>query len=509
MSASIGVIDLFAGPGGLGEGFASLGNGKNIPFKIAKSVESDSTAIRTLKLRAFLREYKRQHNKLPHQFVDFHAGLNTEPDWEEVDREAWLAIHDEILPLELGTNLGRDRIDTEIKKIKGEFEETILIGGPPCQAYSIVGRVRSRSNKSYVPEDDERQFLFREYIRVIDKLRPAIFLMENVKGMLSSSIKSRMIFEMLMEDLASLGTRQDHLYDLYSISVSGNKACFKESCKPADYIIRAEDFGIPQRRHRVFIVGIKSELSYQTNNASIEIDNYKRRVIDVIGNLEKLRSGISRGQDSLKGWVEIVKESAKNLSKRNIGNKNSQFQKVLFETIKLKLPETRRSTELPPNYGNSNDELLKWLEHNDLRAIAQHETRSHMASDLERYLFASVFGKVFGYSPKASDFPLELSPNHRSWQSGQFNDRFRVQLADKESTTVTCHLSKDGHYFIHPDPTQCRSLTVREAARLQTFPDDYLFLGNRTQQYVQIGNAVPPYLSRQIAMIISKILEVG
>ena len=126
-----------------------------------------------------------------------------------------------------------------------------------------------------------------------------------------------------------------------------------------------------------------------------------------------------------------------------------------------------------------------------------------MKSDLGRYLFAAVFVTVRVYSPKAADFPLVLSPDTRNWQSGVFNDRFRVQLADEASTTVTSHISKDGHYFIHPDPLQCRSLTVREAARLQTFPDDYLFMGNRTQQYVQVGNAVPPYLARQIAKLVS------
>jgi DNA (cytosine-5)-methyltransferase 1 len=125
-----------------------------------------------------------------------------------------------------------------------------------------------------------------------------------------------------------------------------------------------------------------------------------------------------------------------------------------------------------------------------------------MAPDLGRYLFAAVFGRLRKYSPKADDFPIHLSPDHRNWFSGVFNDRFRVQLESEPSTTVTSHISKDGHYFIHPEPIQCRSLTVREAARLQTFPDDYLFLGNRTQQYVQVGNAVPPFLARQIAALL-------
>jgi len=175
--------------------------------------------------------------------------------------------------------------------------------------------------------------------------------------------------------------------------------------------------------------------------------------------------------------------------------------------IKTEAPTLRASATLPDGYGTTNDDLLRWLERPELRCIAQHETRGHMASDLGRYLFAAAFGQTHGYSPKAADFPLALSPDHRNWHSGVFNDRFRVQLADEASTTVTSHISKDGHYFIHPDPMQCRSLTVREAARLQTFPDDYLFLGNRTQQYVQVGNAVPPFLARQIAALMLSMLN--
>lgn len=505
MPATFGVVDLFAGPGGLGEGFASLVEDGHAPFHIGISVEKEASAHRTLTLRAFLREYRARHNTLPEQFVDFHAGSIPEPDWSAVDPEAWRAAADEARAYELGTEAAATVIDGAIAKLKRKYDDTILIGGPPCQAYSLVGRARSRGKRGYVPEKDERHYLFREYIRVLDRFRPAAFVMENVKGMLSSTVESRLVFEMLMEDLSSLGTGHGHLYELRAIRVADGKASLQEAEQPSDFIVRAEEFGVPQRRHRVIIIGIRSDLASGASRASIDLSGTSRTVADAIGNLPALRSGLSRDHDSAAAWRDTVVEAAKLLAGNHCGKDAASLGNAfsaLAIDLKAVAPQSRMSTALPDGYGTTNDDLLRWLERPELYAIAQHETRGHMASDLGRYLFAAVFGEARGYSPKAADFPLTLSPDHSNWHSGIFNDRFRVQLANQASTTVTSHISKDGHYFIHPDPMQCRSLTVREAARLQTFPDDYLFLGNRTQQYVQVGNAVPPFLARQIAALI-------
>ncbi len=505
MPNTFGIVDLFAGPGGLGEGFASLVEGGHSPFRIGISVEKESSAHRTLTLRAFLRNYRARHGVLPKQFIDFHAGDVPEPDWSEADASAWQIAVDEARALELGTEVAASVIDARIAELKARYDDTILIGGPPCQAYSLVGRARSRGKAGYVPEEDERHYLFREYIRVLDQLRPAAFIMENVKGMLSSTVESRLVFEMLMEDLSSLGSSHGHKYELRSIRVEDGKASLQEVARPSDFIVRAEEFGVPQRRHRVIIIGIRSDLAGKAHNACIAVSRPARTVNDVIGTLPSLRSGISRGEDDAADWRQEVIDAAKLMAQIHGGGESEPLQKAfssVAKRMKKEAPSNRKDTSVPEDYGTSNDELMRWLEDPELRAIAQHETRGHMTSDLGRYLFAAVFGCVQGQSPKAADFPLVLSPDHRNWHSGKFNDRFRVQLAGDASSTVTSHISKDGHYFIHPDPLQCRSLTVREAARLQTFPDDYLFMGNRTQQYVQVGNAVPPFLARQIAQLV-------
>ena len=152
-----------------------------------------------------------------------------------------------------------------------------------------------------------------------------------------------------------------------------------------------------------------------------------------------------------------------------------------------------------------------WFLDDRIGGVLNHASRPHMASDLRRYLFAAAYAKAFGRSPELKDFPKGLLPAHRNvsapGKEAYFDDRFRVQVANRPATTITCHIAKDGHYYIHYDASQCRGLTVREAARVQTFPDNYFFCGTRTAQYKQVGNAVPPLLARQIAQVVLGILK--
>src|SRR5690606_12961357 len=298
LPATFGIVDLFAGPGGLGEGFAPLDVGGHVPFRIGISVEKEASAHRTLALRAFLRAYRARHDALPDQFIDFHAGLASEPDWSAVDAEAWRHAIDEARALELGTEAAAIAIVGAIGKLRGSYEDTILIAGPPCQADSRVGRARARGKAGYVPEKDVRHYLLREYIRVLDRLRPAAFVMENVKGMLASTVESRLVFEMLMEDLSSLGTGHGHKYELRAIRVEDGKARLREAKRPSDFIVRAEEFGVPQRRHRVIIVGVRADLAARASQASLPVSGQRRTVNDAIGTMPALRSGISRSTDN-------------------------------------------------------------------------------------------------------------------------------------------------------------------------------------------------------------------
>ena len=512
MTEQVPVIDLFSGPGGLAEGFSPC----NIPeenrrYKIVLSVEKEQYAYDTLLLRAFLRQFD---SGLPLEYYKFLNGSAPEPDWQCLYPNEWQAACKETKMLELGDPVANSLLELEINNIKEKYgKRVILVGGPPCQAYSIAGRARTAGIEDYTPDDDPRIHLYEQYVKIVSMLEPAIAVMENVKGMISSSINEESIFQKIMHSLRSACGADS--YKLFAFSPSTNDLSFDDLLNaPSEFIVRAEDFGIPQTRHRVFIACIRSEIAQRLPvefAPRLAVQSSRNSVESVIGAMPKLRSGLSRS-DNLVAWRKAIKKAC-NKVERHMPNMEQTKQEKFLTALKLarisaqeaSLTRTASGGVSPPEFCSKN--LVSWLYDDNLEKLPNHETRGHMPSDLERYLFATAFAKTFGRSPRTDDFPSKLASNHKSWTSKKFADRFRVQLAEFPAKTITSHIAKDGHYFIHPDSSQCRSLTVREAARLQTFPDNYLFKGNRTAQYVQVGNAVPPFLAHQIANCLWNILE--
>ena len=415
----------------------------------------------------------------------------------------------------LGTSAGDTLVMERSRKLLGKTSKWILIGGPPCQAYSLIGRSRNRGNKLYIPEKDDRHFLYRAYLDLLAELQPPVFLLENVKGILTSRISGGLIFPSILKDLsdpaAAVSTIKGPKYRIYSIS-SDEHYEFGDDIASVDaskYVVRAELHGLPQARHRVILIGVREDL----DKSPVKLELITAPILhDIIGSMPALRSGISKNDDTQK-WIEVIKHHATSLSKtfRKSDSALSERFESISTDFKSVMPESlsRGGRFVSFKESISHAGILDWWirDNSDSLGLVNHESRGHMVSDLQRYLFASVFATYYNISPKASEFPESLSPKHKSWLTGAFDDRFRVQLSGIPSTTITSHISKDGHYYIHPDPYQCRSLSVREAARLQTFPDNYFFEGNRTQQYVQVGNAVPPLLGRLIASRIYDILS--
>lgn len=509
MSERYAIVDLFAGPGGLAEGFSSfIADDESRPFRVSLSVEKEKAAHATLLLRCFLRQFQ---DGFPPEYYDFLNLDQAEPDWAAIYPREWTTACKEAPQLTLGDDATRTQLEERIEAIRDAHgDSTIVIGGPPCQAYSLVGRARNRGIRDYTAEGDARHYLYREYIDILKRLRPAAFVMENVKGMLSSSVDGSPIFARILDDLRNAGG--DGSYKLLALSpqrAEGSRLLLEPD--PCDFVLRSEDFGVPQARHRVIILGMRSDLARRIDErhlsaVALAVQQRCVCVSDVLDGMPRLRSGLSRGQDSLIAWDDAAANAARDVLASDTRLPEAQtnaLREIINAVLERKKPDelaTGRSARRPNGIGEACPrELDEWLRDPKLHVVPNNETRGHMASDLARYLFAAAFAKATGRSPKAADFPDAIAPAHRNWTSGKFSDRFRVQIDDAPSTTVTSHISKDGHYFIHPDPHQCRSLTVREAARLQTFPDNYYFKGNRTEQFVQVGNAVPPYLARQIA----------
>ena len=523
MSSQIKIVDLFAGPGGLGEGFSAFQTNKNYPFKISLSVEKEHSAWKTLRLRSFLRQFIYENRDVPKAYYQYLSGDISESDLFKKYLKEYEIANEEALQLTLGDEKDNKKIFQKIEKKLSNDKNWVLIGGPPCQAYSLVGRARNKGKKGYVAEEDHRHFLYREYLKIIQKFSPAVFVMENVKGILSAKVNGEFIFSKILSDLQNpskaLRKKQTSKYKIYSLV--SNDATLKDSgvqYNPKDFIIKSEEYGIPQARHRVILLGVRTDI----NQVPKKLEKSHIQTIDtVISDLPKLRSGLSkhRSNDTHKRWYKAINDElypilhSTSHCHKKIAQKLEHILRLiekeeLHKGNKYLLPAPRLYEKIPK-------ELKDWYGKNwQKNRVCNHETRGHMDSDLARYLFCSVYAEInsdqesgIRRSPKLDDFPNFLLPNHKNVKSGKFVDRFKVQVKGFPATTITCHISKDGHYYIHYDPTQCRSLTVREAARIQTFPDNYFFEGNRTQQYVQVGNAVPPLLAFQIGHIVYQLLS--
>ena len=504
MTERVPIIDLFAGPGGLGEGFAAFYSSPAVPaYRIALSIEKEEAAHRTLELRAFFRQFA--PGKAPQEYYDHLSAPDVLSRTElfaryhhqakQAQAEAWNA--------ELGIVPEAD-LDRRVKAALGGVENWLLIGGPPCQAYSIVGR----SRRGGMAADDPRIHLYREYLRILAVHRPPVFIMENVKGLLSAKLEGVSVFDRMLEDLstpsiaAGLSSRShagNVEYRLLSLVQSQAAEGPKD---PRDFIIQCERYGIPQTRHRVILLGVRSDVQ-MTSNCLLKLSP-DVSLSKVIGRLPRLRSGLSRQEDSKTAWKDAIGLLRKSQWFRELRQSNGDIlEKHIARYIdEITLPHADRGAEFIDG-AQKCDHRADWFIDSKLTGVCNHQTRVHIVEDLHRYFFSAVFAAHSGCSPKLKDFPPSLLPAHKNvgqaLRDGHFCDRFRVQIGRLPSTTITSHMAKDGHYFIHYDPTQCRSLTVREAARIQTFPDNYLFCGSRSQQYLQVGNAVPPLLAYQIA----------
>ena len=501
-------------------------------FQIKLSVEKDAAAHQTLLLRSFFRQFPL--DEVADDYYSFVRGEITRTQLfdrhpeksKRAGKEAWLA--------ELGV-VAHDTVRERIQEALGPAPPPwVLIGGPPCQAYSTAGRVRikdayrkkqkaeveagKRDKAEFDPEGafdaDKRHFLYREYLRIIADHRPAVFVMENVPGLLSAKVAGEPVIGKILKDLAapieSLPDEErpsDSTPLHYTLRTFKEDGLFKDGVPrdPRDFVLDASEYGVPQARRRILIVGIRSDFSFerwpQPLKRSVPVT-----VGEAIGDLPKLRSTLSREQDSAETRAAVIRSIYDQPWFKEIGMFVQPRIRNAVDRISGPMGLLEPRSQEAPGGRTKAVRFMEWCRDDALGCTANHEARAHMRSDLWRYLFAACFAMVGEeVSPHLRHFPTGLLPQHASAHDGgkvkdvAFGDRFRVQVRDRPSTTVVSHIARDGHYYIHYDASQCRSLTVREAARLQSFPDNYYFEGNRTQQFGQVGNAVPPLLAREVA----------
>ena len=483
----IPVVDLFAGAGGLTEGFASLvdAEGEHV-FQPVMSVEKDPDACETLRLRAFLSRIADKEPGLPWEYEQFLR--DRDPRALDCLKKrfpiAWAGARCEVIEAELG-DADPVLIEVARMRVKGVSPSGVwvLAGGPPCQAYSTAGRSRRKHDPSYA--GDPRLRLYQSFMKFVRMLCPPVVVFENVVGILSAKVDGEPVFSRIVREFMSAG------YSVRSVV---------DPCPATsrDYIVESEKFGIPQARHRVILLAVRRGRGLHPGVLrSREVSSVR----DAFVGLPKLHGIVSdpRGVPlpRFDEWKGLVPESIAQAA-RLVGLVPDV---VLSEANEIRRGQGKLQAWYRGRLGGS-------------KALEGHAARTVRAEDMERYVFCAAFAQVKGRSPRLEEMPRCLWPKHANLDDVDgdsrpaFNDRFYVQAWGKPSSTVTAHIAKSGHHFIHPDPRQRRSLTLREAARLQTFPDDFVFMGTKTAQFRQIGNAVPPLLAQQVAQVVAKTLGV-
>lgn len=405
-------IDLFAGAGGLSEGFIRQG------FEPIAHIEMDYYASQTLMTRSAY------YHLLGENDLDrYNSYLSKEISKDDLHSLLPEAIRDTVINMEISDDTIEhifNVIDTNLNR----FDSTkvdVLIGGPPCQAYSLVGRARD----PYGKENDIRNYLYKQYVKFLRKYNPDIFVFENVPGILSASKGA--LFEDVKEIMRDAG------YELQA------------------KVLNAFDFGVLQQRKRVILIGWNKELGFSYPDFETVLHNF--RVEELLSDLPPLQPG----------------------------------------------GEANHYVTEPSNY------LRSFGIRQDNDVLTQHITRVHNENDRKIYKHAIELWNKEGKRLRYTDLPSDLI-THKNLTS--FLDRFKVVGSNLPfSHTVVSHIAKDGHYYIHPDINQLRSLSVREAARLQSFPDNFYFEGPRTAIFTQIGNAVPPLMAESIAQKVMDMLK--